>query len=103
MVEASNGEQGLIEIERRVPAAILLDLMMPEMDGFEFLEALHAKPEGRHIPVIVLTAKDLTSEDRLRLNGGVERILGKGALNRDRFLDEVRRVVQTLNLRAPVT
>jgi len=98
LVEAGNGEQGLIEIERKAPTAILLDLMMPGMDGFEFLEILHATPEGRQIPVVVLTAKDLTADDRLRLNGGVERILEKGALNRDRFLDEVRRVVQTLTV-----
>ena len=96
LVEAGSGEQGLMEIERKKPTAILLDLMMPGMDGFEFLETLHATPEGRQIPVVVLTSKDLTADDRLRLNGGVERILEKGALNRDRFLDEVRRVVQTL-------
>ncbi len=98
LVEAGNGEQGLIEINRKTPTAILLDLMMPGMDGFEFLEILHATPEGRQIPVVVLTSKDLNADDRLRLNGGVERILEKGALNRDRFLDEVRRVVQTLTV-----
>ena len=98
LVEAGNGEEGLIEIKRKTPTAILLDLMMPGMDGFEFLEILHSTPEGRQIPVVVLTSKDLTADDRLRLNGGVERILEKGALNRDRFLDEVRRVVQTLTV-----
>ena len=100
MREAGNGEQGLIEIQSKVPAAILLDLMMPKMDGFEFLETVRLNSDWSEIPVVVLTAKDLTSEDRMRLNGGVERVLEKGALNRDRFLDEVRRVVQTLNLRS---
>jgi len=103
LVEAGSGEQGLIEIGRKTPTAILLDLMMPGMDGFEFLEILHATPEGRQIPVVVLTSKDLTADDRLRLNGGVERILEKGALNRDRFLDEVRRVVQTLTVQTVAT
>ena len=102
LVEAADGEQGLIEIKRKTPAAILLDLMMPGMDGFEFLETLHACPDARQIPVVVMTSKDLTIDDRIRLNGGVERILEKGVLNRDRFLDEVRRVVQSLTVRTLV-
>ena len=51
--------------------------MMPEMDGFEFMDALRRREEGKHIPVLVITAKDLTEEDHRRLNGGVERIIQK--------------------------
>ena len=58
---------------------ILLDLMMPEMDGFELVEALQAKAAWRDIPVVVVTALDLTAEDRRRLSGGVEQILSKQA------------------------
>jgi CheY-like chemotaxis protein len=69
----------------------LLDLMMPEMDGFEFLEEMRRKAEWRDIPVVVVTAKDLTDADRSRLNGGVERIIQK--TDRDDMLREVRSVL----------
>jgi len=62
-----------------LPDAILLDLMMPEMDGFELVAALQANARWRDIPVVVVTALDLTAEDRRRLNGGVEQILSKTA------------------------
>jgi CheY-like chemotaxis protein len=75
------------------PALVLLDLMMPEMDGFEFLEVL--RKEGRtDIPVVVITAKELTEADRQRLNGGVERIVSKGTGDREEFLREVRDLVK---------
>jgi hypothetical protein len=67
--------------------------MMPEMDGFEFLQALRQREEWRAIPVVVLTAKDLTAEDRRRLNGSVARIVQKGASSRDDLLREVRDLV----------
>jgi DNA-binding response OmpR family regulator len=60
---------------------ILLDLMMPEVDGFGFLRQLRAKAEWRDIPVIVLTAKDVTADDRRRLGGQADRILQKGGLS----------------------
>jgi CheY-like chemotaxis protein len=62
-----------------MPGLILLDLMMPEMDGFTFLEEFRKTPAARAVPVVVLTAKDLTAEDRARLNHSVERVLQKGA------------------------
>jgi CheY-like chemotaxis protein len=73
------------------PDVIILDLMMPEMDGFEFLEEMRRKAQWREIPVVVVTAKDLTDEDRRRLNGGVERIILK--TDRDEMLREVRDVL----------
>ena len=87
--EADDGRTGLERMGEAVPDVIVLDLMMPEMDGFEFLEALRRRAEWRHIPVVVVTAKDLTEEDRHRLNGGVERILQKDAPTRDDMLREV--------------
>ena len=89
-VEAQNGREGLERLDETAPGLILLDLMMPEMDGFEFLEALRQRPDGRDIPVIVITAKDLTEDDHRRLNGGVERIIQKGATRLDQVLDTVR-------------
>ena len=78
VIEAANGRCGVRAVAERLPDLILLDLMMPEMDGFAFLEALRQQDAWRSIPVVVVTAKDLTPEDRRRLNGYVERTLQKG-------------------------
>ncbi|MGH7645988.1 MAG: response regulator, partial [Gemmatimonadales bacterium] len=93
VVEADNGRAALERLREVLPGVILLDLMMPEMDGFELLDAMRREAGGASIPVVVLTAKDLTAEDRTRLNGGVERVLGKGAYTREALLGEVRRLV----------
>lgn len=71
------------------PALILLDLLMPEMDGFEFLHAVRADARWRDIPVIVLTSKDLSGTERERLNGEVEAVLQKGALSREALMAHV--------------
>jgi signal transduction histidine kinase/CheY-like chemotaxis protein/ligand-binding sensor domain-containing protein len=93
VTEAENGRVGLQRLEEHAPNVILLDLMMPEMDGFAFVEELQKGPLRRAIPIIVITAKDLTVEDRLRLNGYVEKILEKGAYNREELLRELRDLV----------
>jgi adenylate cyclase len=77
--EAADGRLALGAIEKGVPDILLLDLMMPEMDGFEVVAALQANPAWRDIPVVVVTALDLSAEDRRRLNGGVEQIISKSA------------------------
>jgi signal transduction histidine kinase/DNA-binding response OmpR family regulator len=87
--EAGNGREALERLRDGVPDAILLDLMMPEMGGFEFLEEMRRRPEWRAIPVVVATAKDLTEADHQRLNGGVEHILKKNSPTRDDLLKEV--------------
>ncbi|MDB2685706.1 response regulator [Mariniblastus sp.] len=94
--QAENGVQAMTQLAERQPAVILLDLMMPEMDGFEFLEQFHANDDWQDITVIVLTAKDLTPAERDVLNGGVERVLAKGTVNRDHFLEKVKRAVATI-------
>ncbi len=91
--EAENGRVGLARVAERRPELILLDLMMPEMDGFAFVLELRKTEVWRSIPVVVVTAKDLTDEDRLRLNGYVEKILQKGAYSREALLAEVRDLV----------
>jgi CheY-like chemotaxis protein len=91
--EAANGREALEAIALSPPALILLDLMMPEMDGFEFLENLRTLPAAAEIPVVVLTAMDLTDEDRSRLNGDVARVLSKGGGNADELSRELRRLV----------
>jgi signal transduction histidine kinase/DNA-binding response OmpR family regulator len=91
--EAENGRTGLAHVAARPPAVILLDLMMPEMNGFEFLARLREQPAWRVIPVVVVTASDLTPEERQRLNRGVQSVLEKGAYTRDDLLAEIRDVV----------
>jgi CheY-like chemotaxis protein len=91
--EAANGREGLARLAEFLPDAIVLDLMMPEIDGFGFLEALRHHPQWRHIPVIVVTAKDLTEDDHRRLNGGVEHILQKDAPTREEMLQAVSAVL----------
>ncbi len=75
---AENGRVALGKLSGTRPGLVLLDLMMPEMDGFAFLEEFRKLPWAGGIPVVVLTAKDLTGEDRTRLNGHVQRIMAKG-------------------------
>jgi PAS domain S-box-containing protein len=93
VVEAENGRVALEALAHTRPALILLDLMMPEMDGFQFVAELRRSEDGRAIPVVVLTAKDVTSEERLRLTGCVEVILQKGAASRENILGEIRTLV----------
>jgi CheY-like chemotaxis protein/nitrogen-specific signal transduction histidine kinase len=87
--EADNGRTGLTCLADFAPDVIVLDLMMPEMNGFEFIDHLRHRAQWRDIPVVVVTAKDLTDEDHRRLNGSVERILQKDAPTRDEMLREV--------------
>ncbi len=96
IVEAENGRVALERVAQNKPDLILLDLMMPEMDGFEFLTNLRQNLEWRSIPVVVITAMNLTPDDRLRLNGYVAQILQKGAYTREALLQEVRDLVATL-------
>ena len=93
MIEAGDGRSALARVEECLPGLILLDLMMPHMNGFELLAELKARPAWRGIPIVVVTAKDLTPEERRRLNGQVERILAKGALGPEALLAEVRELV----------
>jgi signal transduction histidine kinase/DNA-binding response OmpR family regulator len=90
VVEAENGRVGLQRMQESRPGVILLDLMMPEMDGFTFIEEIRRRPEYRHIPVVVVTAKDLTDEDRRRLHGHVVQILQKGGYSTQKLLDEIK-------------
>jgi len=87
--EAGNGRVALEQLPETCPELVVLDLMMPVMDGFEFLDELRKHTQWRQLPVLVVTAKDLTQEERLRLNGEVERVLQKDAPTRDVMLSEL--------------
>lgn len=91
--EAENGLLGLEKLKTFAPDLIVLDLMMPEMDGFQFLTELQKTEDGRSIPVIVVTAKDLTNDDREQLQGVVQDILIKSAYERDNLLNKIAQLI----------
>jgi CheY-like chemotaxis protein len=93
VVEADNGRAALDRLRDNIPGVVLLDLMMPEMDGFDFVAAVRADAAWRSVPIVVITAKDLSPEDHERLNGSVARVLQKGALSRETLLGKVRDLV----------
>jgi CheY-like chemotaxis protein len=87
VTEAENGRAALERIaEQRRPALILLDLIMPEMDGFQFVYEIRTHESWRSIPIVVITPKDMTAEDRLRLDGHIEKIIQKGACSVEELL-----------------
>ena len=96
--EAENGVAALRQVAAARPALILLDLMMPELDGFGFLTEMRKTAEWRSIPVVVVTAMDLSREDRARLNGGVENVLQKGAFDIEQFRSEIRALATDTSL-----
>jgi CheY-like chemotaxis protein len=94
--EAGNGRLALDCLGAMRPDGIVLDLMMPEMDGFEFLDEMRKHAEWRDIPVVVVTALDLSEEDHRRLNGHVERVIQKSGRPQDDLLREVSETLATL-------
>jgi threonine synthase len=92
--EASNGKEGLELISREHPDLVILDLMMPEMDGFAVLDALKSNPDTAQIPVIVSTAKELTPEEKTRLQGQIQVLMQKGDFMSDEFLEEVKALIR---------
>ncbi len=91
--EAEDGQQGLEQLQTITPDLILLDLMMPNMDGFQVIAHVRAHPDWRSLPVVVITAMELTEGDRSFLTGSVERVLEKGRQSRDDLLREIRTLV----------
>jgi signal transduction histidine kinase/CheY-like chemotaxis protein len=97
---AEDGRAGLDAMKANTPDLILLDLMMPRMDGFEFVSELRKHKDWRSIPIIVITAKTLTKEDRLLLQGHVQKVLQKGDFSLDALLAELRDIVRECVSRA---
>ncbi len=90
VIEAADGREALALLERHAPRLILLDLMMPGMDGLQFLEELRRDEAHHKIPVVVLTAMELTESDRRQLDGAVHSILEKGSSGISRLLEDIR-------------
>ncbi len=95
VLEAENGRVGLERVAEHLPDLILLDLMMPEMDGFEFTAEMREREEWSAIPIIVITAKDITSEDRHRLEGRVTQLLQKGTYNHQALIGRIRELLRS--------
>jgi len=92
--EAENGKVALKRMKEKAPGLIFLDLMMPEMDGFTFLEEMRKEDEWKNIPVVVVTAKDITADERARLSAKVERIMNKGSFSRDEVVGIMNRFLK---------
>src|SRR5207245_11171483 len=91
---AENCLAALESITHCQPSLILLDLRMPVMNGFEMIAELHKHEDWRKIPVVVVSAKELTAEDRQRLQGHVQKILQKGDFGREGLMREVLQTVK---------
>jgi len=93
VVQAENGLVALELIAKQRPDLIILDLMMPKMNGYQFVAELHKRDDWRSIPIIVVTAKDMSTEERLALDGYVEKVLPKHALTEDALLTEIQDLI----------
>ncbi|MFZ6183633.1 response regulator [Nannocystis pusilla] len=93
--EAANGREAIGALRSAIPDVVLLDLMMPEVDGFEVIQTMRAEPGWRDIPVIVITACELTASESEFLHAGVHRVLRKGSYSQAALLNEVRALLET--------
>ena len=97
--QAENGKVALDHLDDKKPSLILLDLNMPVMDGFEFLTHFHEEERWHSIPVVVLTAKELTVEEHARLNNYVETVFSKKAYNREEFALHIHQLIAVSSAR----
>jgi PAS domain S-box-containing protein len=93
ILRAYGGREAIDAARQELPDLIVLDLMMPEVNGFDVVEALHRDPDTTRIPILVVTAKQISAEDRAKLNGFVTSIMEKAEFNRERFTAEIRRAM----------
>ena len=93
VLRAYGGQEAIATARHERPDLIVLDLMMPDVNGFDVVEALKEHPDTAHIPILVVTAKQISAEDRAKLNGYVSTIMEKAAFDADRFTAEIRRAM----------
>lgn len=94
MYHAKDGWEGLSIARQKLPDLIVSDLTMPGIDGFGLVEELKLDPRTKHIPVVVVSAKDITADERKRLNGHIEAVYQKGSLPTRKFVDQVIHVIE---------
>jgi threonine synthase len=94
LFEADDGKSAITLIKNEMPDLVILDLMMPEMDGFSVLDELRNDPTTASIPVIVVTAKELTEQEKKRLEGQIQSLMQKGDFMNDELLEEVRSLIK---------
>jgi len=92
--QALDGWEGLSMARQKTPDLIISDLMMPGIDGFGFVENLKLHPRTKDIPIVVVSAKDITPEERRRLNGHIQAVYQKGSLHTRTFVDQVIHVIE---------
>ncbi|TMG33471.1 MAG: response regulator [Chloroflexi bacterium] len=95
VIVADGGKAGLELALKKKPDLIILDLMMPDVDGFEVVSKLREDPAASQIPILIYTAKNITSEDRERLQGNIQSIIQKGDFGKDRFLEMINNLQTT--------
>lgn len=94
---ASDGWEGLAQARQKLPDLIVTDLMMPGIDGFGLVEELRLDPRTKDIPIVVVSAKDISPDERKRLNGHIQAVYQKGSLTPRRFVDQVIQVIEEKN------
>jgi CheY-like chemotaxis protein len=97
VVLAVDGLEALQKMKQAPPDLILLDLMMPEMNGFDFVAQLRRGESPSKVPIVIVTAKELTAEDRAALNGQVAHVFRKGGFARDELLAEIRELLAAVH------
>jgi signal transduction histidine kinase/DNA-binding response OmpR family regulator len=100
VLRAYGGREAIAVARKELPDLIVLDLMMPDINGFDVVRALNEYPDTARIPILVVTAKEVTAEDRAKLSGLVTTIMEKGELDEARFMDEVERAMYGRELAA---
>ncbi len=98
---ARNGVEAVEILNKTVPSLVFLDLLMPEMDGFEVVEKMYEDERLKEVPIVVLTAKDVTADDRLRLNSKIKNVVKKEGLTREIILREINKFIQRKDGRQP--
>lgn len=93
MLRAFGGREGIELARQELPDLIVLDLLMPEVDGFDVVDALSRHPDTSGIPILVVTGKQISDADRALLMGSVTAVIEKGAFDHDRFRTEIRRTM----------
>jgi CheY-like chemotaxis protein len=93
VLRSYGGRDAIDTVRQELPDLIVLDLMMPDVNGFDVVAALSEDPETAGIPILIVTVKRVTAEDRAKLQGSVMTIIEKADFDADRFVAEVRRAM----------